>query len=61
MLDSIIIEDQNDREWLVRNMKRCKQALIDPRTREDERDGWKVRLSRINGRLEYLKRKGGAA
>jgi hypothetical protein len=57
MLDRVIIEDQTDREWLVRHMKRCKQALIDPRTREDEKDGWRVRLGRIDDRLEYLERK----
>lgn len=52
-----IIEDETDVGWLSKQRKRCTQALIDPRTREDEKDGWKVRLSRIDDRMEYLERR----
>lgn len=52
-----IIEDETDMSWLSNQRKRCQQALIDPRTREDEMDGWKVRLSRLDDRMEYLERR----
>jgi hypothetical protein len=56
--ERVIIEDCDDAGWLHEQRDMAIRAIDDPRViRADEVYGWKVRLGRIDDRLEYLERR----
>jgi hypothetical protein len=48
-----VIEDMDPRE-AREEAERCSRALSDPRTRPDEKEGWRVDLDRCHHRLRQL-------
>lgn len=56
MSESVIIEDCRDEDWLIQQVNRTKECIVDRRIVDaDEVDTWRIRLSRLEDQLKRVR------